>query len=340
MADWMGAKSILQRHKRSEKMNTQEVNLKFQVPKALSNLWAERARLSRALLKQLIPNVGSVVLALVLFWVTSAQAAPWNAPAQSPGNVPMTINYQGRLADPDGTPIDNTDPGLGMTFSLYTQETGGSPVWSESHTGVEVSGGLFSVRLGSVEPLTTDLLTGDLWLGIKVGNDEEMSPREKLDAVPYAMQAGMAHTVPDGSIGADQIADDAVTLDKLGLGKYKFRRGGDDIVHYWGPSGQKTELDLSTCAAGEWCCNAEKTICYHYESGTDSILEFNLDGAPSLTCVLLHNEDDWPRYSQGIAYATDGGNQSHTDGDNAKFSREGVEGIPINNANYYWLCGW
>jgi hypothetical protein len=94
-----------------------------------------------------------------------------------------------------------------MTFSLYTQETGGSPVWSESHTGVEVSGGLFSVRLGSVEPLTTDLLTGDLWLGIKVGNDEEMSPREKLDAVPYAMQAGMAAEAAEATIAHSGASD-------------------------------------------------------------------------------------------------------------------------------------
>jgi hypothetical protein len=260
--------------------------------------------------------------------------------AQTTGASFTTIHYQGRLADSSGNPINNTDPGLGMTFALYTEETGGSPIWSEPHTGVSVSDGLFSVKLGNVNALSADLLNGDRWLGITIGNDAEMAPREKLASVPYAMVAGEALTVPDGSIGADQIADDAVTLDKLGLGKYKFRRGGDDIVHYWGPSGQETELDLSTCAAGEWCCNAEKTICYHHESGTDSVLEFNLDGAPSITCVLLHNEDDRPRYSQGISYATDGGNQSHTDGKNAKFSRAGVEGIPINNAAYYWLCGW
>lgn len=307
-------------------MNTQEVNLKFRVPKTLSNVWTERGRLGRALLKQLIPNVGSVVLALVLFWVASAQAAPWNAPAQSPGNVPMTINYQGRLADPNGTPVDNTDPGLGMTFSLYTQETGGSPVWFESHTGVAVNDGLFSVRLGSVEPLTTDLLTGDLWLGIKVGNDDEMTPREKLEAVPYAMQAGMAHTVPDGSI----------TLKKMGLSKYYVIKR-DDTVKYTGPSGE-TSLDLTNCTAEGWCCNAENTICYYHKSDRDSMLEFSLEGAPSTGCLLLHDEDDKPRK---MYYATDSGNQCHMGISCAKLRREGARESPIiTNESYYWLCGW
>jgi len=261
--------------------------------------------------------------------------------AQTTGASFTTIHYQGRLADSSGNPIHNPDPGLGMTFALYTEETGGSPIWSEPHTGISVSNGLFSVKLGSVNALSADLLTGDRWLGITIGNDAEMAPREKLASVPYAMVAGEALTVPDGSIGADQIADDAVTLDKLGLARYSFARGSDSIIQYEGPGDQKTSLDLSTCAAGEWCCNAGSTICYHHDSGVDAILEFNIEGTPSHACVLVHNEDDYPNKSRGIYYATDGGNQSHTGGTTASISREGIEGIPVStHANYYWLCGW
>jgi hypothetical protein len=110
--------------------------------------------------------------------------------------VPNIINYQGRLADASGNPVDNTNPGLGITFSLYTQQSGGSAVWSETHANTPVSQGLFSVKLGSVTPLTNDLLTGDLWLGIQVGADAEMTPREKLSAVPYAMVAGEVRELP------------------------------------------------------------------------------------------------------------------------------------------------
>lgn len=116
-----------------------------------------------------------------------------------------TINYQGRLAGADGTPIDNTNPGLGITFALYDTDTGGTPLWTETHANVPVSDGLFSVRLGSVTPLDTGYLTGDRWLGIQVGSDPEMTPREKLAAVPYAMRASVADQLADASFASNNV---------------------------------------------------------------------------------------------------------------------------------------
>lgn len=178
----------------------EEIQFKIRIPKVLANLWGNREEIGRTLLKQLVPNLGSVVLALVLFWVTSANAAPWSAPAESTTSIPLTINYQGRLADAGGIPIDNPNPGLGITFSLYDAESGGTPLWTETHANVPVSEGLFSIRLGSVNPLSIDLLNGDRWLGVQVGSDPEMTPRERLNAVPYAIQAGIALSVPEASI--------------------------------------------------------------------------------------------------------------------------------------------
>ncbi|MCP4537574.1 MAG: hypothetical protein GY832_10540 [Chloroflexi bacterium] len=123
-----------------------------------------------------------------------------------------TVNYQGRLADSGGSPIDNTNPGLGMIFALYDVESGGSPVWTETHANVPVSQGLFSVRLGSTTALDTSHLTGDRWLGIQVGADPEMSPREKLAAVPYAMQAGLALMVSDESITTAKLAANVIPV--------------------------------------------------------------------------------------------------------------------------------
>jgi hypothetical protein len=80
------------------------------------------------------------------------------------------------------------------------------------------------VGISSVVPLTTDLLMGDLWLRIKVGSDEEMSPREKLDAVPYAMQAGMAAKAAETTIAHSGASDfkvgnetDATTIENGGM---------------------------------------------------------------------------------------------------------------------------
>jgi hypothetical protein len=135
--------------------------------------------------------------------------------APTAGNSLTTINYQGRLADAAGNPIDNASPGLGMTFSLYDVDTGGSPLWSETHANVPVSAGLFNVRLGSLNALSTELLAGDRWLGIQVGIDAEMAPRELLSASPYAMVAGMALTVPENSITANEIVGGSIDGTKL-----------------------------------------------------------------------------------------------------------------------------
>jgi hypothetical protein len=87
-----------------------------------------------------------------------------------------------------------------MTFKLYVGPTGGNPVWIESRTGanaVPVTNGLFHVLLGSVTPIDLSLLRQELWLGISVNGDIEMTPREKLGSVPFA---AVAETVTDTSL--------------------------------------------------------------------------------------------------------------------------------------------
>ncbi len=292
----------------------------------------------RRLLRWLTPNGGSLLLVLVLIAAAQVWAKPLASPA-SPGPSATTVNYQGRLTDSAGAPLNGT---YGMTFALYDAATDGSLVWGpEEHTAVEVSNGLFSVGLGSKTQggIPTTTWNGDRYLEITVSG-ETLSPRELIRSVPIA---GMALTVPDGSIGAEKIADEAVTLEKLGLAKYYVQGGTNDdpsLVRYTGPSGQETTLDTASCSAEEWCCNAEKTICYHQKSDEDAIMEFSLEGAPSYVCMLLHSEDDDPDM---LYYATDGGNQCHTkDGWCARLSNAGItSSSPVRkNRNFYWLCGW
>jgi len=104
-----------------------------------------------------------------------------------------------------------------MIFRLYTGDVGGEPLWEENWSGpnsVEVSDGLFSVRLGSLTPIPESVVNNNnnLWLGITVGTDDEMEPRIQLGSVPYSH---MAQNVPDGSITADKINDGAVTTGKV-----------------------------------------------------------------------------------------------------------------------------
>ena len=167
-------------------------------------------------LRSWLPSRGNVLFTLLvvggLLWATNAGALPLRAPALASDST-TTISYQGRLADSSGNPV--TTSGVGMQFRLYNADTGGSPLWEEPHTAVPVEDGLFHVLLGSTNSIPVSLLASNstLWLGITVGSDSEMTPREQIASVPYAM---IASSVPDGAVTTEKIADEAVTQAKLG----------------------------------------------------------------------------------------------------------------------------
>lgn len=154
--------------------------------------------------RQFVPNAGTLILVFVLLWAQQAGALGFLSPTSS---STTTISYQGRLADSGGTPVNDT---VGMTFRIYNAATGGSPLWTETYPAVQISDGLFHVLLGSTTPLPQSLFSDNdtLYLGITVGADDEMTPREQLASAPWAL------SVPDGAIGTNQIADGAVTQDK------------------------------------------------------------------------------------------------------------------------------
>jgi len=110
------------------------------------------------------------------------------AQPDGPVSVPPIINYQGTLLDPStGRPV--SDGGYELVFRIYASESGGDTLWEETQN-VTVTSGVFSALLGNVEPLTTSLFSSpETYLGVKVGEDEEMVPRQMLASVPYAFQA-------------------------------------------------------------------------------------------------------------------------------------------------------
>ena len=125
----------------------------------------------------------ALALAVSLLATAYVVAAP-NLPDTA---VPRLINYQGVLTDPaTGDPLP--DGNYPMTFSLYEVATGGTPLWSETQT-VSVEDGLFTVLLGSAQPLELEDFTGTTYLGVKVGADPEMTPRQQVVSVAYALQA-------------------------------------------------------------------------------------------------------------------------------------------------------
>jgi len=89
-------------------------------------------------------------------------------------DVPHLINYQGRLTDKDAKPITGSRQ---ITFNIYEAEGATAAIWTEVHPNIQVEKGTFSVLLGSVNG-NLPSFEKPYWLGIKVGEDEEMKPRQ------------------------------------------------------------------------------------------------------------------------------------------------------------------
>jgi hypothetical protein len=116
--------------------------------------------------------------------------------------IPRVMTYQGILTNPDGTPLPDGMYSLG--FSLYLQETSGSPIWSESQN-IPVTRALFNVILGVNSPLNLPF-DKQYWLSIKfISTGVEFSPRVRLTSAPYSFQS---LSIPDGSITISKIKPD------------------------------------------------------------------------------------------------------------------------------------
>ena len=145
-----------------------------------------------------VKHVILIVFALLLVPLFSLQA-----------QIPRTLSYQGMLIDDTGSPKpDNT---YTFTFLLYNSESGGSPIWTEIKD-LSVEQGLFYTVLGDPTPFADSLrFDRPYWLGIKVGDEPELSPRIPLTSVGYSLYSLRADTAqyvintpaPTGPAGGD-----------------------------------------------------------------------------------------------------------------------------------------
>ena len=142
---------------------------------------------------------------------------------QARGAVPEMVNYQGFLRNDDGTPVDGT---VDMRFSVFTQQTGGSLIWTEVHQNVSVDEGLFHVLLGTTTPLTESMFSGaERWLETSLSGETPFARRQFL-STPYAFHASVADVALSGGEGDDDwtISGSNVykTTGKVGIGTSSF----------------------------------------------------------------------------------------------------------------------
>lgn len=112
-------------------------------------------------------------------------------PLANAGNI--LINHQGRLTD-GGSPVPNGS--YSITVRIFDQEVGGTELYSETHNA-NVVDGLFNIHIGSVTPLSTDILTCDpamsslcpRYLEIQIASAPPMTPRTRLVAGGFSVRA-------------------------------------------------------------------------------------------------------------------------------------------------------
>jgi len=121
--------------------------------------------------------------------------APLMSAQQATGIIPTLVNFAGALSDSNGKPLPGAQ---GVTFYLYKDQQGGSPLWIETQNVLADKNGRYSAVLGATtrQGLPTELFaSGEArWLGVQAQGQAEQ-PRIMLLAVPYALKAGDAQTL-------------------------------------------------------------------------------------------------------------------------------------------------
>jgi trimeric autotransporter adhesin len=155
-------------------------------------------RWERTHIPTLIPTI---TLALVTLSILAhpkhafSQVQLANANTTSAASVPRLIRYSGVARDLNGSPLAGA---VGVTFSLYAEQTGGAALWMETQNVLADAGGHYSLLLGSSkrDGLPSELFASEQarWIGVQIEQQAEQ-PRALLVSAPYALKAGDAETL-------------------------------------------------------------------------------------------------------------------------------------------------
>jgi len=160
-------------------------------------------------MKKYIPlTIGLLAVAFLLaFAVGQGKAQQANQPRgrqagpEAPASRSSYIPVQGRLTDASGNPLTGS---YDLTFRLYDIFTGGTALCTSLVAAVTVEGGLFNTYMDMQGCAEID--GRQLYLGIQVEADPEMTPRQYIDNVPYAWSLRPGAGI-SGTIGGDAILD-------------------------------------------------------------------------------------------------------------------------------------
>ncbi|HEY3383345.1 MAG TPA: hypothetical protein VGK32_16355 [Vicinamibacterales bacterium] len=137
-----------------------------------------------------------------------------SAAAQTP---PRLVRFSGVVRDAQGV----THSGAAtLTFAIYAEAEGGTPLWSEAQALTLDADGRYAVVLGATRPegLPLDIFaSGEArWLGVHAEGVAN-APRVLLVSVPYALKAADAETVGGKPLSAFVLAGDKTGVGTDGL---------------------------------------------------------------------------------------------------------------------------
>ena len=165
--------------------------------------------------------------------------------------IPHLISYQGRLTDAQGAPITGS---RAITFRIYDAGAGGNLLWSETHSNATLVDGIFEVLLGSVSALNLPF-DKQYYMAIQIGNDPEMTPRQKIASAGYAYRSEHADAVDGYDANSNPVPNSLLSLDA----NAKFP---DSVIK-----------DSASTHFGSWVTKSEDTV---YRAATDGIVVVTL----------------------------------------------------------------
>lgn len=145
-------------------------------------------------MKHIAASIKKVFVSLLMFALLLSNISPLISPALAAPGINKQIGYQGFLKTASGNPVANGN--YDMVFTIYSVSSGGTALWTGTHTAtngnpVAVTNGSFHTYLGSGtgNTMTVNFTQDEYYLGITVGSDVEMTPRQRIGAVPQAFNA-------------------------------------------------------------------------------------------------------------------------------------------------------
>ncbi len=169
-------------------------------------------------MKRSCSSAVALALALCAFVLLFNSISPAQAPTAATTTVPRLVRFTGVARDLNGNALSGT---IGVTFSLYAEQTGGAPLWLETQNAQVDSTGRYSVLLGTTtaDGLPAELFTSEQarWVGVQISGQTEQ-PRVLLVSAPYALKAGDAETVGGLPASAFMLANSAGASANKGAG--------------------------------------------------------------------------------------------------------------------------